>query len=394
MNCLKKPTLFILFMILVCCSCKEEDISFAYPRVRTHAITDISPEGAVFHGELMLPAGQEVAENGFVWQEGNEPLLESSEKKVMEKPVSKGRFSASISTTLKPDTKYFVKAYAKTKDHLVYGQVQSFVSLGSKAPVINSIEPENGIWGDTVRIKGSNFSYRKENNTIRFGSIAAEVINATDSLLTTTVPLVQNGAKVNVSVEIAGYITSGNQEFHYLIPTIASFSPTKGTFLDTIIISGSNLDRSQSFEIKFNTALAKPVAASSTTIKVQVPLSLRGYYARISLVSLVSDYKYTTDQSFSLLAPVLSSFSPDTVTSPDQVISINGTYFNPVAENNTVKIGGYNAPILQASATNLQVQLPDELTSRSDVSVLYAVEIIVLVGGKKETFSDELIICW
>ena len=394
MKKLKKLIPFLLFFFLFCYSCKEEEIPFEYPRVRTLAITGITQEGAVFHGEVILPGKQEVLETGFVWQEGTHPLLGSSDQKLFEEPILKGQFSASIRTTLKPDTKYYVKAYAKSKDYLVYGQVQSFVSLGSKAPEIVSIEPESGVWGDTVLIKGTNFSYQPKSNLVNFGEVEAQVISATDSLLTVTVPFGPEVEKVNVSVTITGNTASSSQQFNYQKPMIFSFSPVEATFNDTIEIKGMNLRAGKLFEIKFSTAPAKPIMVSPSLIKVIVPTSLQREKTRILLISKFSSYKSISSQRFFLLAPVLTSFAPDSVKAPNQVILINGKNFNPVPEHNTVTIGGYKALVLQSSPTNLQVELPDELIQNGDGSGSYAVKISVEVGGNQATFADDLIIHW
>ena len=313
-------TTLLLFFFFY--GCQEEEISLEYPKVRTLAVTDITQEGAVFRGEVLLAGKQEVLETGFVWQEGAAPLLGSSDQKVLTKPVSEGKFSATIHTTLKPDTKYYVKAYAKSKDYLVYGQVQSFVSQGSKAPEILSIQPESGVWGDTVRITGSNFSYRKESNFIQFGDIQAQVMSATDSLLITTVPVGQNEEKVAVSVTISGSTATKSPEFTYLMPSISSFSPTEGTFNDTIEIKGTNLHGSHLLEIKFGTTVVVPFDISRNHIKVTVPTSLNRAETKISLISRESAYKNISSQRFSLLAPVLTSFAPDSAKVPGELISM------------------------------------------------------------------------
>lgn len=394
MSNLKNQTLYLLLLFLVCYSCKEDEVISEYPGIRTLPVSDISPEGAVFHGEIALPGRQAILENGFIWHEDTSPLLDISEKKVLQSPVSTGQFSTSVNTALKPDTRYYVKAYAKTKDYLVYGQEQSFVSQGSNGPEIISIQPESGVWGDTVLIKGTNFSYQQKSNSVRFGEVEAQLISANDSLLITTVPFEQEVEKVNVSVTVTGNTATSSQQFNCQKPEIFSFSPFEATFNDTIEIKGRNLRVGKLFEIKFSTALASPVMVSPGLIKVIVPPSLQRDNAKILLTSKFSRYTSISSQKFSLLAPVLTSFSPDTVKAPNQIISIKGKNFNPVPEYNTVTIDGYEALVLQATATHLQVRLPDKLVSDKEAAGSYAVKIGVDVSGKQATFADDLIIHW
>ena len=59
-------------------------------------------------------------------------------------------------------------------------------------------------------------------------------------------------------------------------------------------------------------------------------------------------------------APVISSISPTSV-EPGSQVTINGTGFNPIANQNIVIIGNWSAHVVSASATQLVVEVPSEL---------------------------------
>ena len=56
--------------------------------------------------------------------------------------TGKRNFEFNISTTLEVKKEYFVRTFVKTANHVVYGQVLSFMSLGSEAPTVTGFEPK------------------------------------------------------------------------------------------------------------------------------------------------------------------------------------------------------------------------------------------------------------
>jgi hypothetical protein len=70
-------------------------------------------------------------------------------------------------------------------------------------PVINEVIPPKAKVDEKVTIKGSNFHKEKKKNIVRFGTVTAEVLEASPDTLVVTVP---KGAKVGgLSVEVMGH---------------------------------------------------------------------------------------------------------------------------------------------------------------------------------------------
>ncbi len=76
-------------------------------------------------------------------------------------------------------------------------------------PVINLIEPINGIFGDEVTISGERFSTRTNGNSVRFGSAFAQIISSDENTLKVIVP--ENIAFSSLEVEVI----SDSQEVTY-----------------------------------------------------------------------------------------------------------------------------------------------------------------------------------
>jgi hypothetical protein len=119
----------------------------------------------------------------------------------------------------------------------------------------------------------------------------------------------RNSDSVKVSVSVIGNTVSSADYFKYSIPDITGISPSYGTFLDTIIISGSNFGKlkkytSVLFEPFFNSydaVNAEIISCDITHIRVVVPLKLlwRESVIRVTTVGYTIECK----QRFTLNTP-------------------------------------------------------------------------------------------
>ena len=84
-------------------------------------------------------------------------------------------------------------------------------SLCQDAPFIESIDPAFGGLGSTIIINGSNFSSNDIDNTVFFGGLKANILNATENELMVSVPY---GAYYTpISVYTNGLYAASNQRF-------------------------------------------------------------------------------------------------------------------------------------------------------------------------------------
>jgi hypothetical protein len=91
-------------------------------------------------------------------------------------------------------------------------------------PVITSVVPESGKFGEPVTITGSNFSATLSENTVTFNGVGAVVTHASLTLLTVEVP---NGAGAGpIEVNVGGQTGMG-PEFDYLLTiTVSTYAGT------------------------------------------------------------------------------------------------------------------------------------------------------------------------
>ncbi len=384
-------TFLLLSFLFARCS-KEKVDPRAFPSIATLEVTNVSKEGATFNAEVEIRGNHKILEYGFVWSEFSNPRLESSDKIFYSEGIVKNRFSGTISTTLKAGSRYYVKSFLKTEAHTVYGKEVEFTSLGSKAPQITSFAPVKGAWGDTIKVYGKNFSFVKSKNVVHFGSVKAEVLVAADTLLIVKVPGVKNDLTTLITVSLTGNITTAQEKFTYLIPELHAITPLKGSFDDTISVSGKNFSSdTQLNTVLFNNVSAQVVYASPGLLKVLVPPALT---VKTSLIKVLSGGKtFEYNQAFELNSFNITGISPDTAFKPNEIITILGENFSPSLTNNRVWIGTLRAEVVEATTKYIKVILPNGIIPTYNMSTFGKYSIQVTVADLTK-IGPGLEVCW
>lgn len=380
---MKKIHIICIFLLsaLVLLRCnKDEPDERNWPKVITLPVTNITELGARFNAEIVKRGDFKILGYGFVWSPKSNPSLESSERKVVYGIPGDTGFSADINTTLRTGVTFHVRSFIRTSDYTVYGKEVEFVSMGSRGPEIISFWPMEGSWGDTITISGKGFSAIKENNSVSLGNIKASLLSSKDSLIMFTVPATGNSDSVKVTVSVLGNASTASGYFKYLVPEITGISSLTGTFNDTIIINGRNFGRLKQYThvyfTNFNTVEAEIVSSDESHILVIVPANLDQREFAISVITMAYTIEYK--QHFVLDPPLIYSLEPDTITHPDDIITIHGRNFNPISQNNSIGVDFYRAEIIEASRTMLKIRFPSwSLESNSRFSVVKISPIMV-----------------
>jgi hypothetical protein len=106
---------------------KDEDF-----KVKTSSYDKVTATSATVVGDVEIFDDSEIEERGFVCYEltNNPTLLNNTCKVVADQSQSEGEFTSAI-TGLKPVTNYYVRAYAKTKYSVRYGDSIPFTTGSS-----------------------------------------------------------------------------------------------------------------------------------------------------------------------------------------------------------------------------------------------------------------------
>jgi len=113
--------LLIPFFLIFACS--EDDPNLFEPSITTLPITNITSTTATGGGEVTFDGNLEVTARGIIWSTTTAPTIDLTTRTSNGK--GEGTFTSSMGD-LSPDTKYFVRAYARNSLATTYGEEEVF----------------------------------------------------------------------------------------------------------------------------------------------------------------------------------------------------------------------------------------------------------------------------
>jgi RHS repeat-associated protein len=140
-----------------------------------------------------------------------------------------------------------------------------------------SVVPATARPGDQVVVSGTGFSATAADDTVKFGTVPAQVTAATVNRLTVTVPAGAGSAPVSVSV--SGTSTQSPEAFSLAAPgpVVSGIAPASGMVGTSVVISGSGFAAAASDNVvRFNGVPAEVSARTDTSLTVFVPDSTTG----------------------------------------------------------------------------------------------------------------------
>ena len=111
---------------------EKEFVTLTQPEVRTDEVRDIELTSAVLVGKLLFNGNDTAAIKGFCWDEKAVPTVDDDQVAI--DTLTDG-YSYLLSN-LKDETQYFVRAYAKNKIGVVYGEERVFTTQAAVAPKV------------------------------------------------------------------------------------------------------------------------------------------------------------------------------------------------------------------------------------------------------------------
>jgi hypothetical protein len=333
---------------------KEEPLPRTHPKIRTLEVADISSEGARYSGRIEKQGNEEIIEWGFVWSDKTENLnLDNGDYYLEKYTTGSDVLTNDIRSTLVEKEAYYIKFFARTASRLVYGNIVTFESMGSRGPEISSFTPESGTLGTQVSIYGSGFRQQLNGNIVRFDTVRAEVISTSDTMIMAVVPPKIEAKKVKLSVQVEDKKFTSPAYFDVLGASTTSFYPKTGTVGDTITIEGQYLTVS-GFEtyVYFFTYQAQLLEQSENKLRVLVPDVKDS--AKVFIGIRVGSHFTETPEKFSFTKPEINSIVPATAKAGD-TLTIVGNNFSLIPEANKFMIDKVNCPVISSSKTNLKI---------------------------------------
>jgi uncharacterized protein (TIGR02145 family) len=106
------------------------------PIISTKDITNITSTTAESGGIISNDGSSSIISKGVCWSENTEPTV--SDNKTNEGTGTAG-FSSNL-TGLKPNTIYYLRAYAQNSTHVRYGEIKTFTTLPEQEPTVTTSE--------------------------------------------------------------------------------------------------------------------------------------------------------------------------------------------------------------------------------------------------------------
>lgn len=211
-------------------------------------------------------------------------------------------------------------------------------------PIIKSINPQSAVSGSTAIITGAFFDSAI---SVSFGGVQATSFRLLSSDSISVV--IPSGPSGSVTVTTAGGADTLNG--FIAIPTISAFTPDHGTQGTLLKISGTSLTDISRVTVGGIPVLSFTVS-SSTSLTAIVSTGASG------MVMIEKAGASASKPGFTWYPPpVITSFAPASGPA-GTLVTITGTGFDPVAENNIVYFGAVKAEIVGGTATSLSVHVP------------------------------------
>ena len=110
--------ILILFGLMILTGCKKLEI----PKIRTTPITSLINNGIVIGGNISFDGGSSITKRGMCWGTNLNPTIDDN---ITNDGSGKGVFISNVGN-LKPNTVYYIRAYATNKLGTAYGEELSF----------------------------------------------------------------------------------------------------------------------------------------------------------------------------------------------------------------------------------------------------------------------------
>lgn len=223
------------------------------------------------------------------------------------------------------------------------------------APRVDSFTPVVGTAGTLVTINGANFNPAAGQTVVRFGGVAAIVVNVTaPNQLVATVPAGAITGPLSVATSIGTNLTTSN----FVVSgsaVITGFTPAIGPTGAVVVISGG--DFTSATAVKFNGTTATFTVTAPSQISARVPaLATTG---PVSVTTPTGTAITTSNFVVSGLAPVVTGFSPIGGKPGDPVV-ISGVSFTGATN---VTFNGTNAGFTVTSDTQISALVPTGATA-------------------------------
>jgi hypothetical protein len=362
----KYIALFLISWNLIFAGCHKDEDRIEGPLLFTGDVLDINESGAIFAGNFKNVDHKKVEEYGFLWRTyssgelNRNPEYERSLRHIIKGPPENNVSHFVNDASLKPDEIYYVRTFVRYPEKIFYGNTVSFLSAGSRLPVIRSIEPETAYFGDTVIIHADFIGVDFNEIRVLFNDQVANRVRINDTSIWVAVPVDGKSKyyfKGKMEVVVKKYKDHISDIYPYTIssPEILSINPVEPLSLDTITIRGHRFPPLYYTKVLFDDLPAKIISVSSEEIKILAPALFEDKTCTITLEDGIT---MVDAGEVKVRAPVVIEKFPQEVFSGEKLL-LSGLNLHNRKLN--ILIGGKLVSPFEIKNDLLMVTVPDGL---------------------------------
>jgi hypothetical protein len=231
----------------------------------------------------------------------------------------------------------------------INGETLSIGKYSYQELSVQKINPANGGAGTLMRITGAGFSSLSGPAKVFINDKEANVVSAKDTLLIIEVPVAVGSGPVKVVVN--GKEASGQTFKFQSITAIKPLTGGKGT---KVRVNGSGFETLAAGNyVDFNGKAALVQEVAEDHLIVVAPDGVA-----TGPLSVTVNQQKVVGPVFTVVAvPVITNVTP--LSGPaGAIMTISGTTFSAIMEENKVSINGVDVPITSASATKITLNIP------------------------------------
>lgn len=147
----------LIFIVLAFSSCKKEEVILQVPEVTTFSVTDIAYQSATCGG-VVSSEGATVISRGICWSTKPTPTIADS---ISTAGNENGSFTITVQN-LKPDSTYYIRAYATNSQGTGYGSIMQFKTKHASINVITAplsdVSYQSASCGGSVTCEGTSIT--------------------------------------------------------------------------------------------------------------------------------------------------------------------------------------------------------------------------------------------
>jgi hypothetical protein len=325
-----KTSIFILisvFCITFLIDCEKVRDEY---QIETVEVREIPDSGFIFTCNIRSNKISNISEFGLEWS--TDSSFSVFERKSITTNIQIGNNSIYVNYNLYLGIKYFVKAFIKVNNSILYSKSVSL--SGSSIPPLSIIKflPEKGTWNDTISIYGTNFNNDINNiSSVKINNLPSDIIFHSDTILKVIVPdnLLQTQSFISL---LTTYDTIRSlKPFTLLSPKITDFTPKIGERGTELTITGNNFNPLKDYNtIKIGNYVLETKSAKKNQLSSIIPEEMitEGIYD-LSVTcggqTAISSVKYSHIEAWSKLTPGYGQVSLYHGTSITEVYFMVGT---------------------------------------------------------------------